>query len=460
MTSYIVNLKIIKKSDEMIILSQILAKKLQIENNQLIKIAFGINNEHMVRLKTIKSDTNDIYITTTLRHKLLIPYSKKLMIKKDTDGLSIGPIIGILTTDYLGKKFLNTNANQSNPFSLFFKSLLSPEPIYPAYYFVFTPENVDWLNMTINGYFYMNHTWKKMKMPLPHVIYNRIPNRTIERKEYIENFKTAYINYGGKIFNSNFFNKWYIYHLLVGDEKTKKFIPETYLNPSTNKLDEMVNKHPIVYLKPANGSLGLGIYKILKRKNGYIVQHRRGNYNRSQVFYHTASIYKYIFSKKNRRNYMVQQGINLIKYQENPVDFRLHLHKNQLNKWEVTAIGAKVAGKDSVTTHLRTGGKLLDANQFLQHVFNSQKSAILEHVTHSSILIAKSLESKIASPIGELGLDIGIDQNQRIWLFEVNSKPGRSIFKHPSLKEARMESNKRLIEYGIFLSDFKLMTNN
>ena len=36
--------------------------------------------------------------------------------------------------------------------------------------------------------------------------------------------------------------------------------------------------------------------------------------------------------------------------------------------------------------------------------------------------------------IGEIGFDLGIDQTGAIWMFEANSRPGREIFQHVSLK--------------------------
>ena len=456
MTSLIVDLKVIQQSQEIMYMSDAVAKELKLNSN-IIPVYFGLGNYKFVKLYLFSSQKEQIIISSKLQESLLIPFPKKILVKRENNGLRIGPIIGILTTDYTGRKFTNITAYPENAFSLFFKGLLAPEPLYPAYYFVFTPEYVDWGTNTIKGYFYTEKKiWSLITVPIPDVIYNRVPNRTIEKQDYIVKFKNEYLLNGGKIFNSNFFNKWDIYRILAVNESTREYIPETYLNPSLNKLSEMAEKHPHVYLKPANGSLGLGIYKIIKKPAGYIAQYRRGKYNQALVFSKTSQLYKYIFMQKKQNRYVIQQGIDLIDYQNNPVDFRVQLHKNNLNKWQVVAVGAKAAGKGSVTTHLRTGGSLLDANQYLDNMFKRESSYIKQKIDEASIHIANILEEHLKSPLGELGLDIGIDKNLRIWLFEVNSKPGRSIFKHPSLKEARLESSKRLIEYGIYLSGFKI----
>jgi len=457
MASFNIKLKTIKGHEENIYIPKLLLNNLELSENQAIPIYFGLGNFKIAIVKAITDKDNEVYITSKLRDSLLIPYSKNILIQKEFDGIRFGPIIGILTTDYTGKKFTNLKIGLEHPFSLFFKNMLTPEPFYPAYYFIFTPDNVDWQNKTVNGFFFSKENqWVTKTIPLPDVVYNRIPNRTVERLNYINNFKNEYILLGGKLFNHNFFNKWDIYNILVEEEKTKVFIPETHISPSAQLFKVMLEKHPIIYLKPANGSLGLGVYKIINKNSDFVVQFRSKNSNKAIIFKDAVSIFKYIFSNKFPHRYILQQGINLVEYDHCPVDFRVHMHKNNNDKWQVIAIGAKAAGKGSVTTHLRTGGQLINADQYLDLMFNEHASVIKENINTSSILIAETVESKLKEPLGELGLDIGIDKNSRIWLFEVNSKPGRSIFKHPSLKTARAESNKRLLEYAILLSNFSL----
>ena len=70
--------------------------------------------------------------------------------------------------------------------------------------------------------------------------------------------------------------------------------------------------------------------------------------------------------------YLVQQGIRLIQIHQRPVDFRIHLHKDSLGQWRVVAIGAKMAGPGSVTTHVRTGGSILSTYELLQKVFGQR----------------------------------------------------------------------------------------
>lgn len=153
--------------------------------------------------------------------------------------------------------------------------------------------------------------------------------------------------------------------------------------------------------------------------------------------------------------YVVQQGIRLIEIDHCPIDFRFHMTKDGNNEWVPAGIGAKKSGRGSVTTHVRTGGKLMTPDQVLSHVFGSRSEVILQRTKEVAIKLAKSIEKNYSHPLGELGFDIGIDQNEKIWMFEANSKPGRSIFKHPSLKIEGKNSLSNIIDHCIYLSRFQ-----
>jgi len=451
-------MKFIDSELTQIVLSKNLIAQFDFTPNQTINLYFGFQKATVQVIK--KNITSDhILLTSAVKNRLHIPYPKQILLKPEGEGLRIGPLIGILTTDYSGKKFSNSKPYLQQHFNHFFRQLLEPERFYPAFYFVFTPEQVNFRNNTVDGYFVFKSQkgehWESFTTPLPDVVYNRVPNRSTEKSFSVIHFKESYIRMGGKLFNPGFFNKWEMHQLLSSNQRIKRYFPETYSNPQLPILEEMLEKYPLIYLKPAGGSLGLGIYKVKKENQRYLLSYRYQNINKVLQFKSLGNLHKAVFKNQQKMdNYLIQQGIDLLQYKDSPVDFRVHLHKNRKNEWQVVAIGAKAAGKGSVTTHIRTGGKLLDAQQFIQLKFQSQAQTIIEKMIHSAIEIAKVTEEEIGTPIGELGLDMGIDQQARIWLFEANSKPGRSIFKHPNLKQSSLLSTRYLLEYGIYLSNF------
>ena len=155
------------------------------------------------------------------------------------------------------------------------------------------------------------------------------------------------------------------------------------------------------------------------------------------------------------RGYVAQQGIRLIEIDGCPIDFRFHMHKNGKNQWVVVGIGAKKAGKGSVTTHLKNGGSLLTPEQALDRSFGSRGEEVLRYAKSVAISLAESIEAHQQHIIGELGFDIGIDKDEKVWMFEANAKPGRSIFKHPSLRVEGKASVEHILEHCLYLSKFR-----
>ena len=129
--------------------------------------------------------------------------------------------------------------------------------------------------------------------------------------------------------------------------------------------------------------------------------------------------------------YVVQQGIRLVEIESCPIDFRFHMHKNGQNEWVTAGIGAKKAGRGSVTTHIKNGGSLMTPGNALSRAFGSQSTEVLEKARKVAVKMSEAIERNYPHRLGELGLDLGIDKDGDIWMFEANAKPGRSIFKHP-----------------------------
>ena len=158
-----------------------------------------------------------------------------------------------------------------------------------------------------------------------------------------------------------------------------------------------------------------------------------------------------VFRNRTLDNLIVQQGIPLIRFEKRPVDFRVHSNKDSQGNWQVTAIAAKVAGSGSVTTHIKNGGSV----KTLRELFDDHKRAeeIEQKLTTAAITLSKSIENHLDGIIAEIGFDFGLDKHDQVWMFEANSKPGRSIFSHPKLKEFELLTRKLSLDYAIYLAE-------
>jgi hypothetical protein len=328
-----------------------------------------------------------------------------------------------------------------------------------SFTFAFSPRSVNWMQETVVGYFpRKDGGWVRRKVPLPDVVYNRLASRKEEKLASMDSFKERFLKRGIPLFNWNFFDKWDVYNLLEGTD-VFKHVPESHINPTQAQIKDMLDKHKFIYLKPTGGSLGIGIYRLTYNpKRGYYARFRQAGKNVLLRFNKFEGLMRLLNRQKGRlklNNYVVQQGIRLIEIDNCPIDFRFHMTKNIKNEWVVAGIGAKKAGRGSVTTHVRTGGQLMTPEQVLRQIFGNRGDQVLDNAKATAIKLAETIEMKHRHMLGELGFDIGIDQSENIWMFEANSKPGRSIFKHPALKGQGKASLNYLFEYCQYLSRFR-----
>ncbi|MBO8171896.1 MAG: YheC/YheD family protein [Bacillaceae bacterium] len=450
--SALIKLSFTRQPFQGIALSDSLMNQFQLKPKQKIMLRLG-ERSVQTRIFRHKRGPREMWIPASVKEKLLIPHQGLIHLKKDKNEFAIGPVIGILTTG-IGRG----TSRPESPRVGFFKHLLTAQQGEGAYYFLFTPHDVNWQSKSVNGFFLDPTTgWKRRLVAFPDVIYNRIPNRSTESTPAIQQFKRNVKLYTrARMFNPNFFDKWTIHEKMDLLPQTKDHVPETYRSPRRETVEKMLRRHGFVYLKPIGGSLGLGIVKVtLHPRHGYLCRYHQSGRNVLRRFTSLSTLLRHVFKNGKKLNsYLVQQGIPLMRVNGRPVDFRVHLYKNRQNNWVVTAIAAKVAGNGSVTTHVRTGGTVLSYKEVLRHAFGSKADIVEQDIKQVAIKLAESIESAVSHNLGELGFDIGVDTNGQIWMFEANSKPGRSIFKHPSLKQANRQSIRHILDYSFYLAQF------
>jgi hypothetical protein len=365
----------------------------------------------------------------------------------ETEGLS--PVIAILTMDSKRRMF---RGNEEN-----FLDIARAGQDAGIMVYVTTTNHLKLSERRILGYIYdfEQNKWEPQMLPLPDVIYNRIPTRKDEMTPEVQQvLQTCLKRRRIHIFNPSFFNKWTLFEWLSKAKKTKRFIPITKQLTSSRQLAQLLRMHSTLYLKPDHGKAGKGIMKVqrvpVRIPKGSLYRLTIQEQKRSQTmqFADLASIWNEIKQYIDDEEYIVQQGIPLSSYKNRPFDLRVLLQKNGKGIWTITGVGARVAGKQAITTHVPKGGSIDDPAKLLDATFGqSIAKNLMQRVKKATLMIAKQIEKKSGHSLGEMSLDLGIDTSGNIWFFEANSKPMK--FDEPDIRKKSLE---RTIEYCIYLS--------
>ncbi|MEC0123359.1 YheC/YheD family protein [Paenibacillus pabuli] len=129
-----------------------------------------------------------------------------------------------------------------------------------------------------------------------------------------------------------------------------------------------------------------------------------------------------------KRDYIIQQGIPLMKHDELPFDLRVLTQKNLQHNWETTGILGRVAAPGKIITNIHGGGRLATFNElvrphFDQNQFQQLRSELYRLGIHTAVQLQKSFPR-----LKEIGIDIALDEGGRPWILEVNTLPGIYAF--------------------------------
>lgn len=347
------------------------------------------------------------------------------------------PIIGIFTLKT--KKGLFQEED-------FFRTLAKESQNYPCLLYFFTPRDIFYNQLKINAYTRKFNKWKQKIRAWPDLVIDRYygVNSNAKDLKRVRNFPYF------RFLNERIKDKWRVHQAFRKKKSLRAILPETYLY-SRSALKKLLTSYPFIYLKPADSTGGRGVLKIKRKSSGYRLLGRNMHRHLSSRTIKKARLLNTIDQWVGRKKYIVQQGLDLALISNRVTDMRLLIQKNGKGAWEVTGYGMRIGGKNSPTSNLHGGGRGVDANSVLVPLFGSKKAkVILRKCLQLSHLIAHTTERHFGRML-ELGLDIGIDVKGRIWLIEVNSRPGRKILKGLSAPGLYRKASCLPIEYALKL---------
>ncbi|KIL42526.1 endospore coat-associated protein [Gordoniibacillus kamchatkensis] len=295
--------------------------------------------------------------------------------------------------------------------------------------------------------------WQRRLVPMPHVIYNRVPYRKMEMQPDVQQtIQTCLKSRKVQLFNPAFFNKWSLFEWLNQTPDTRIYIPKTRQLSDVRQFESFVRSHDIVYLKPARGKAGRGIMRIERLQPGvdsaYLLRVQDDTAAQDTEYASIAELWPRVRSAIGTKEYIMQQGIRLARYNKRPFDLRTLVQKTGRGAWNVTGVGARIAGKASITTHVPRGGSINDPQRVLVSAFGAQEAdRILNRVNTAALRIASRIEKQSGHKYGEMSMDLGVDTSGRVWFFEANAKPMK--FDEPHIRRKSLE---RIIRYAVYLA--------
>jgi len=330
----------------------------------------------------------------------------------------------------------------------FFRQLAQEGAKYGIEVCVFHPKMIHWKTRSVTCWHFSQEHWRLARKPLPTLIYDRCfySNSAHYRrlKPYVKRIESdPAIRLLGKALGG----KLQTYQILKLNEKLLPYLPPTQPVHSPNDVfDFFKQKNQHVLLKPNGGSHGCGVVVISRQQNGYLA---RGRSKKNQPFAHWFSsdriLQQWLSDFIGSTRYILQPFLSLRTPDHRPFDVRILVQKNEQKNWEITGMAIRTGKPHTITSNLHGGGEAVSIKHFLEkHYSKESVASILSQIESISQEVPPHMETH-HGPLVELGLDIGIDTEEKIWILEVNSKPGRSIF----IKTGEWEIRQRAVQLPI-----------
>lgn len=383
-------------------------------------------------IKPCEESSPCIYIPTVLMDKLLLYGNITLNIWRKNNDIFLGPVVGMFIS-----RSIFRSCSIGIPKPLIIEHIKEAGSFSNCLGYCFCVNNVDLENDKIMGYIYIEklNQWQLRWFPVPDVIYDRAVYLEMDEKDLAKdlrqeltlNPKIRFINPVGSL------GKWPLYKKLSSYSEIKDYLPETILYKTFDDIFFMLNKHNIVFLKSSYGSMGKQVVSIEKACNNFKIEF----YDKELKIYLTKDISelkKYIesFIKKKqalgRESFIVQQGISTIKYNGHNMIFRIDIVKNEYGKWETMRPYGIYSSGDSNITNFCIGGiqeHFKDIYPKLKDMHSNIALPTEEDIMAAVEKIATFIEKSFGT-YGEIGIDIVIDENGKLWFIEGNSKPDKS----------------------------------
>lgn len=327
--------------------------------------------------------------------------------------------------------------------------------------FVFSPVRINWTLQQVCGYTFDEQTrqWLKKEFPLPRLIYDRCFYKNRKQIAHYHSHISKLHRMKSVQFLGNGLNgKWAIQQFLMTNPLFQPYLPYSERCVRAQNILPWIDQKGEVFLKPQGGSQGKGVLHVVKcdRKQYRVKGRDMKNRPVDKTFISYNDLQQWIGHFISSRKYILQDYLTLTSTTGEAFDIRSLMQKNHEGHWQHTGMAVRRGAPGSITSNLHGGGSAGEALPFLRKEYGEEKAVHIHSTIHDlSHQISPYLEERYGRLL-ELGIDFGIDQQGRVWILEVNSKPGRAVFLNLRNTNQKKSSIRNPIHYARYILDRQL----
>lgn len=381
----------------------------------------------------------------------------RFRVKKEGHRLELGPVIGILA---------HVNAHEKpRPQDHGYKiihTVWNIENLGGLIYF-FSPDGIDWDARMVRGFVHIpgRVEWEAGRFPFPQAVYRRIPvARALE--ETLKRDMTPHI------FNPIALgNKLTQFRLLSQDPSLRRHLPETRALASEADFHALVRRYGRAYVKNTEKGAGAGVFLVRPRSRGgwRVRLHGKDPDRRSRDGTAVVSDFRRLMQTATAKvgrpwrpdRWLVQQPVALARYRGRPFDVRVNVQKDGLGSWFIAGHVVRIASSQHSAVTRR--GDYRSVEPVLKQVWPGRVQSVIREMDSLSLEACRRLE-KALGLMGDVGVDVALDERARPWFLEANPRPCHALRTTDRLERAFWAKVFNPLVYAAHLAGFSLRSDH
>ena len=214
-------------------------------------------------------------------------------------------------------------------------------------------------------------------------------------------------------------------------EGLEKYVLNVESCDSLSILLNFLKEFKKIILKPSSGNQGKGIFTVENSDGGFIVK----NLNIKQQI-ESSQISDFFDKNIKNKSYTISKFFKSETNNGLSTVFRMHITRGELGRWKLIKFFPYININNNLDITNGMQGALITTREkmFLEEFYPESYKKIMVEVNDIFKKFTHAFQRQYAWRLDALGLDLGINQNGEIVIFEVNAGPGVGFMAYPVAK--------------------------
>lgn len=236
----------------------------------------------------------------------------------------------------------------------------------------------------------------------------------------------------------------------LANSPVERYLPPQELLPAADAeaaLLAAMRRHGALVVKPAAGSSGKGVRFLVPEGEAWRLQAGEASVEGTAEDL-VAGLVGEIGGRLGYRQFVAQKYVRSVAPDGRALQFRIDLHKDGAGAWRIIQTSAHFGRPGLLVSNIARGGAIGHLRGAAGMRVARPADDIHDEAIELAHSAARALDAHPKASVHEVGVDIAIDEDDRLWLLEVNLYPETTLHE--------MERAELAVDFGLAVAEGRL----